>query len=194
MRGKMGGLISFSRPWNKSLLPDNQYFSGRMFQTVLRKKNVIRAACAAAALFLSGDAIAQELDDPVVNRFGQAGLFYSQSAKTLGIGRLVFSAYGNLSLDNNFVDHARAQIKPDTVLLPKASQYNIMPSLAFGIVDFLDFSASLPLYIDNMERYDSLAMGKGYGGVRGGWAIWSCRSNCSCLLVRARESLIWHIF
>jgi outer membrane protein OmpA-like peptidoglycan-associated protein len=131
-------------------------------------KSVIRAACAAAALFLSGDAFAQEPTEPIVNRYGQAGLEYTESAKTLGMGRLAFSAFVDMSLDNSFVQFVNLD-QNNYGLAPKGSQYDIMPSLGFGILTCLDISAALPLYIDNMSRYDSLPPGtKSYGGPQGG--------------------------
>ena len=135
----------------------------------MMRNSVKKAACAGVMLFLFGNAFSQSPSEPIVNRYGQVGLGYTESAKTLGMGRLVFSAFGDMSLDNSIVQFVNID-PPRLNLHPQASQFNLMPSLGFGIVDFLDFSAALPLYIDKMSRYDSMPPSpeKSYGGIQGG--------------------------
>ncbi len=118
-------------------------------------------------LFSTG--AAQSASDPVLTPYGQAGLKYTESAKTLGMGRLAFSAFGDVSLDPTQIQCVNVNAEPNPSygrnLVPQAYQYDLMPALGFGILQFLDFSAALPLYIDNVSRFDPTP---GYGGLQGG--------------------------
>ena len=132
-------------------------------------KSFIKAAIAVVVAFWLGNAFAQSPSEPIVNRYGQVGLGYTESAKTLGMGRLAFSVFGDMSLDNSFI--RLVNLDPLHLnLYPQASQFNVIPSLGFGILNFLDFSATLPLYIDKMSRFDSIPPSpeKNYGGIQGG--------------------------
>jgi|GEM_PF-548477 outer membrane protein OmpA-like peptidoglycan-associated protein len=138
---------------------------------LLSAKEATKAAIVAAfVLVLFTCAKAQSPTEPIINRFGQVGLEYTESAKTLGMGRLVFSAFGDASLDNSMVQLVNLDATHLPVLNPQGSPYDIMPSIGFGILNFLDISATLPLYVDNMSRYDSLPPppDKSYGGIQGG--------------------------
>ncbi len=116
---------------------------------------------------LATGVMAQSPTEPIVNRFGQSGLEYTESARTLGLGRLVFSAFGDASLDNSLAQ--TVNITPAVGgLTPQGGEYDVMPSMGFGILNFLDLSAAFPLYIDRMSRYDSLPGTPGYGGIQSG--------------------------
>jgi outer membrane protein OmpA-like peptidoglycan-associated protein len=109
--------------------------------------------------------------EPMINRLGQEGLLYTESAKTLGRGRLTIGLSGDASLDNSQVDFVLLDNTSPAINLNnvKSYQYSVMPKLGFGIMDFLDFSAMLPLYLDQVSRFDSLKPGnKSFGGFQGG--------------------------
>jgi outer membrane protein OmpA-like peptidoglycan-associated protein len=106
--------------------------------------------------------IAQFEPAPVISLYGQAGLEHTESAKSLGFGRLVIGAHGDMSLDNGFCTKA---VTDDTTLIPSASQYNVYPFLSIGIAKILDFSAILPVYFDNINKS---APDTSFGGVQGG--------------------------
>jgi len=105
--------------------------------------------------------------DPVINRYGNSGIFATHSGRTLEMGRLVFSVNGNMSLDKNFV--GTVIIDSINVIKPKGYLYNLTPALSLGLAPVLDFTAFWPLYIDKVSRFDSLEFGKGYGGIKGGF-------------------------
>lgn len=138
--------------------------------------SVTQRTCTAPAFFLLAAALfagssAQSPDEPIITPFGQAGLKYTESAKTLGAGRLVFSAFGDMSLDASEIDHVNINnLSVDRGLTPKSNQYSLMPALGLGITRILDFSAALPLNIDWTSRYADTIFGhvEGYGGLQGG--------------------------
>ncbi|HMD69122.1 MAG TPA: hypothetical protein VKF42_09615, partial [Chitinivibrionales bacterium] len=156
---------SGARLANYSVLhyPDKSPFSAHQ---------IVSAAAVAiltAALFAGSSA--QSSDEPIITPFGQTGLKYTESAKTLGAGRLVISAFGDMSLDASEIDHVNVNSdKRNWGLTPTSTQFSLMPALGFGITNFLDFSAALPLYIDRVSKYDSLPPLRlaSYGGLQGG--------------------------
>jgi outer membrane protein OmpA-like peptidoglycan-associated protein len=96
---------------------------------------------------------------PIINRTGQAGLFYVQSAKTLGMSRLVANAYANFTADKSFL------VKLDSTDGLHALQIvNLMPSIGYGLTNFLDISAAMPVYWDNLSEIDEPFRG-GFGDV-----------------------------
>jgi outer membrane protein OmpA-like peptidoglycan-associated protein len=107
---------------------------------------------------------AQSESAPVINWYGQAGLEHTESAKSLGFGRLVIGAHGDMSLDDGFC--VRALLDSPHVSLspaPKAYQYSVYPYFGIGVAKILDFSAMLPVYFDRISRYDTL-----FGGIQAG--------------------------
>jgi outer membrane protein OmpA-like peptidoglycan-associated protein len=139
----------------------------RMGQAMVR--NLGRAAifCAAAATGV----FAQFESAPVINENGQGGLEHTESAKTLGFGRLVIGAHGDMSLDNGFltsalVDTGRLNTgRSGVTLTPPVSEYDIYPYMSIGIAKILDFSAMLPVYFDNINKS---ALDTSFGGVQAG--------------------------
>jgi|WetSurMetagenome_2_1015567.scaffolds.fasta_scaffold00509_12 outer membrane protein OmpA-like peptidoglycan-associated protein len=113
---------------------------------------------------------AQAPTEPIITPLGQCGLKYIESAKTLGAGRLVFSASGDMSFDPSQIQFVNVDLTSDTrELVQQNYQYGLVPALGFGITRLLDFSLALPVYIDWTERLDSLGPRKvNFGGLQGG--------------------------
>jgi outer membrane protein OmpA-like peptidoglycan-associated protein len=93
---------------------------------------------------------------PIINRSGQTGLFYTQSARTMGMGRLNINAYGNGSLDSKYI---QSIISGDTLrdfsdddrldyFNPGLATLTSDIALGYGITRFMDFSVFLPIYFD----------------------------------------------
>ena len=134
--------------------------------------NPVFAFAAGIVLGLTSVSPAQSSDEPIVNPSGQVGLKYSESAKTMGGGRLIFSAFGDMGLDNSCIQYVNLPSGPSTYsgFSPLGYQFDIIPALSLGIVNFLDFSAAIPVYMDNVTRYDSLWPGtKSFGGLQAGF-------------------------
>lgn len=95
---------------------------------------------------------------PVINRYGQVGLFYTQSAKTLGLGRLAIGAYGNAASDDNLIQGAYtfSTAESSWVQVPGYSPtirvFDILPSIGYGFTRFLDMSAVMPIYADYLDK------------------------------------------
>jgi outer membrane protein OmpA-like peptidoglycan-associated protein len=124
----------------------------------------------AAELFLVlffSPARAQFESAPVINWYGQAGLEHTESAKSLGFGRFVIGAHGDMSLDQSFLTRAVVDTAHDT-LFPLAYQYSVYPYLSIGVAKILDFSAMLPLYFDKIPVFDYPDYKTSFGGVMGG--------------------------
>jgi outer membrane protein OmpA-like peptidoglycan-associated protein len=98
-----------------------------------------------------------------VNRFGQRGLPQLFSAHTLGVGTMTMGVYGYGSLDQNFIkryeDWNRYDTTFDTLGRPQISLFNVNPFIGIGIADFFDVSATLPLDIDMLGRYQEVGTG-----------------------------------
>jgi len=124
----------------------------------------VRSCIAAGILLalLSSRTFPQFESSPVINWYGLAGLEHTESAKTLGFGRLVVGAHGDMSLDNGFLPIAVVDT-PRRTLTPSAYQYGVYPYMSIGIAKILDFSAMLPVYFDNISTPDT-----SFGGVQGG--------------------------
>jgi outer membrane protein OmpA-like peptidoglycan-associated protein len=104
---------------------------------------------------LSICSIAFGTDNPSINKEGHVGLVSVYSAKSLDKTRLVFTTFADLANDNNYV---RRLILKDTgaekndTIHPISTVFRIQPNLAFGITNFFDISASIPLYFDLIEN------------------------------------------
>ncbi len=108
---------------------------------------------------------------PVVNRFGQVGLFYTHSAMTLGKGRLSAGLHANYSGDRAFLqsvqsmagDSLRDPGDTSSLYQPGLALGALFPSLGYGITHFIDLSATMPVYfdavLDSPHRY-------GFGGLK----------------------------
>ena len=94
---------------------------------------------------------------PVINRFGQSGLVYSQSAKTLGMGRLVINANAAYSGDRHYV----YAVDTDTADNHAFTAINFLPSVGYGITNFLDFAVTMPVYWDQYKQLGSMQGGFG---------------------------------
>jgi outer membrane protein OmpA-like peptidoglycan-associated protein len=95
-----------------------------------------------------------------MNQSGQAGLYRLYSAQTLGFAHLALNLHFDFAYDKNFVksllDTSRYSGQPiDSIprTYPEAAIGNVAPSVTFGILDFLDFSAMLPVYFDVLNYY-----------------------------------------
>ncbi len=97
---------------------------------------------------------------PGSSRLGQAGLFYLQSAKTLGFGRLSVGAHAAGSADNQFIDTVINRSTGDTVTFPGMAAFSLLPHIGYGLTSFLDFSLAMPIYWDHASAL---------GGLRGGF-------------------------
>jgi outer membrane protein OmpA-like peptidoglycan-associated protein len=103
---------------------------------------------------------------PVISPSGQVGLKYAESAKTLGAGRLAFSAFGSFTLDDKFCKLVK--LSDSLVFLP-SNQFNFIPNAGFGVFDFLDVSALLPLYFDLIQKFQDTAFPhRSFGEAQGG--------------------------
>lgn len=108
-----------------------------------------------------------QYDTPLINRYGQTGLFSCQSAKTLGMGRLSVGIYGNYSSHDDFVvsvvdsgtftdnkgsggEWTKSDWK-DYEPSMKISTFNF--SLGYGITRYIDFAVMLPLYIEYINGH-----------------------------------------
>jgi outer membrane protein OmpA-like peptidoglycan-associated protein len=94
---------------------------------------------------------------PIINRSGQAGLFYTQSARTLGMGRININAYGNGSIDRKYMEsisrngYILRDINDDDrvdFFNPLYATFNSDFAIGYGITRFLDFSVFMPVYFD----------------------------------------------
>jgi outer membrane protein OmpA-like peptidoglycan-associated protein len=119
---------------------------------------------------LSAGVLAQFESAPIINWFGQAGLEHTESARSLGFGRFVLGAHGDMSLDNAFctravVDSPHFAVTP----APQSYEYSVYPYIGIGLAKILDFSAMLPVYFDKMPSYDySPEYKTKFGGVQAG--------------------------
>ncbi len=121
---------------------------------MFRKISPLFSILALIALFTSVGAV--EYDTPVVNKFGQVGLIYSHSAKTLGMGRLAIGVHGNLATDDQFVNEVFYIDSTGDTISPNGSFSKIRMStlnfgLGYGLTRYLDFSVMLPLYVEYLE-------------------------------------------
>jgi len=124
---------------------------------------------------------------PIVNRYGQVGLFYTQSARTLGMGRININAYGNGSMDTKYIhsivsstgarDTLRDPADDDRrdYFIPGLATLNSSIALGYGITRFMDFSAFLPVYFDIVSKKNflrdtaDLNDNENLGGIAGGF-------------------------
>lgn len=94
-------------------------------------------------------------DNPSINKDGHVGLVSVYSAKSLGKTRMVFTTIADFANDNNYVKRLilldTGDVKNDT-LHPISTVFRVQPNLAFGITNFFDISASIPLYFDLIEN------------------------------------------
>jgi outer membrane protein OmpA-like peptidoglycan-associated protein len=110
---------------------------------------------------------AQSESAPVINWYGQAGLEHTESAKSLGFGRLVIGAHGDMSLDDGFCVMGWPDARPDTPYVPLSNQYSLYPYFGIGLAKILDFSAMLPIYFDRISKYDT-KYDTMFGGIQAG--------------------------
>ncbi len=128
-------------------------------------RRIIVLSCLTAIFFLTSNIYALYYDTPLVNRYGQTGLFSCQSAKTLGMGRLSIGVYGNVSRHRDFV----ISVVDDTLDVndtnevtntwsktfenPNMTISTLNFSLGYGLSRYLDFAVMLPLYTEFISRY-----------------------------------------
>ena len=119
------------------------------------RKRLISAISVIVCLALLNTSNAVQFDTPLINKYGQTGIFYSHSAKTLGLGRLSIAAYGNVSTHKDFfislVDSADSMIwgeNPDLSTMMSALNF----SLGYGITRYLDFAAMMPIYVEYISE------------------------------------------
>lgn len=99
-------------------------------------------------------------EQPPMNQYGQTGLYRLYSAQTLGFAHLALNLHFDFAYDKTFVksllDSAKypgERLSDIPKIYPEAALGNIEPSVSFGILDFLDFSAMLPVYFDILSYY-----------------------------------------
>jgi outer membrane protein OmpA-like peptidoglycan-associated protein len=107
-------------------------------------------------------------ETPIVNRFGMTGLVSTQSAKTLGKGRLAISAFGNVSQDKKYVE-SMVDLNDTTKKItgPNINQTisALNFALGYGFTPFLDFSIMLPVYAEYLTRLNNTFGGKTLTGI-----------------------------
>jgi outer membrane protein OmpA-like peptidoglycan-associated protein len=171
-------IIQMMRAWRPHLPVNNFSQSGNM--------RIPISVLTAVILSVFSHAFGVTYTSPIVNRGGQAGLFYSMSARTLGMGRININAYGNGSVDSRYIE----SITRDGVILrdrddndhidyftPVYGTINTDLALSYGITRFLDFSVFLPVNFDFIanENYwhqiDSVTIDdtSNIGGLSGGF-------------------------
>lgn len=102
-----------------------------------------------------------EYETPLINKYGQTGIFYSQSAKTLGMGRLSSGIYWNISDHKDFVISViddsiginDINNWEDTLNYPYMIISTLNFSIGYGITRYLDFALMLPLYFESISEY-----------------------------------------
>jgi outer membrane protein OmpA-like peptidoglycan-associated protein len=140
----------------------------------MKKMKIFLQTCACIGLlWQSGGAVTYFA--PVIDASGQVGLFRSQSALTLGMGRLAIGGYGNYSNDPDFI-HSIVGFNPDSnrwsdTLKGYHPDIGLVSSqffLGYGITRFMDFSAAMPVYFDFMSKYSN-GTTDSYGYLQGGF-------------------------
>jgi outer membrane protein OmpA-like peptidoglycan-associated protein len=104
--------------------------------------------------------------NPTINKDGQVGLVSLYSAKSLGKTQLVFTTFADFSNDKNYIKrliHKDLGNEKNDTIHPLSTLFRIQPNIAFGITDFFDISASIPLYFDLIE---SISPQGGFGDLK----------------------------
>jgi len=118
------------------------------------KKIKIWALCVA---MFAGFAVAGEGN---MNYYGQLGVHKTQSAQTLGHGRLGFGTFVDIATGLNTIveDGEFHTLSPkgqdSTFGITNYTGFNIYPFLSFGLSDYFDISLSIPGYIDYLKVVD----------------------------------------
>jgi outer membrane protein OmpA-like peptidoglycan-associated protein len=145
----------------------------------MKKKVGILIASIVCVFTIGFNSSAVTYNSPLINMFGQTGVYRSHSAITLGMGRLAIGGYANYSSDHNFVHQVTGfsnAVFPDSGLWtdtlrgynPDITVVNSQLFLGYGITRFLDFSAAMPIYYDYLSRYSSSTT-EAYGYNQGGF-------------------------
>ena len=105
-------------------------------------------------LTVSAAGVNQAYEVPIINKYGQTGLWNTQSARTLGMGRMVFNLYGNYSGHKDFINEVTTAYEADGTpsdsldAIPEFTMTTLNVALGYGFTRFLDLSVMLPIYID----------------------------------------------
>jgi outer membrane protein OmpA-like peptidoglycan-associated protein len=122
---------------------------------------MIAIVCVISCFFLLTIIFAANYETPTINKFGQTGLIYSHSAKTLGFGRLNIGILGNVSRNDDFL--RSIHMIGDTIFiranLPDRTIGNVNFNLGYGITRWLDFGAMLPVYMDKISGENDYGIG-----------------------------------
>ncbi len=128
----------------------------------------------AVVSFFYVDTDAGLYESPVINKYGHRGLFYSHSAKTLGMGRLSAGLNGTYGMDKKYFKSV-LRSNGDTLLYSDSTLFqpdlHVLTGRAFlgyGLTRYIDLSFMMPLYWEHVEedtRIDSDFDGSvvGYG-------------------------------
>jgi outer membrane protein OmpA-like peptidoglycan-associated protein len=127
------------------------------------KQRITLAVLILLLLAVSTFAVEASKEIPIINKYGQTGLWNTHSARTAGQGRLIVNAHLNYSGHEEFV-RAVTRINPTTGLAYTKGTPNdqhesfadfsmtaINISLGYGITRFLDLSATMPIYVDYFD-------------------------------------------
>ncbi len=124
-------------------------------------KNHVLLISSMMCVCFAGTLFALDYETPIINKYGQTGLFNCQSAKTLGMGRLSIVAYGNYSSHKDFVrwvaddsgDVNDTNNWADTLKSPSYAISAMNFGIGYGITRYLDLAVMLPLYLENIASY-----------------------------------------
>ncbi len=118
-------------------------------------KRAVTVSYAIVGIAFLNNLFAAFLNTPHINKFGQTGIFYSHSAKTLGMGCLSIGTYGNVSSHNDFVVSVTDENDTSWSFRPHMTMSTMNYSIGYGITRYLDFSVMLPLYLEDISHKDS---------------------------------------
>jgi hypothetical protein len=119
-----------------------------------QKTRIIISACfliLSASLTLTM-AVQASSGTPTIGRRSLPGLFYTESAKTLGGGHMVISVNGQFAWDQNYIRSWKANtvVNPQDSAIPFPLIFGLQPGLAIGLGRAVDLSASVPFYFEKL--------------------------------------------
>ncbi len=125
-----------------------------------KQRGAVLFSLVCLALFSSLYAVSYET--PLVNKFGQSGLLFIHSAKTLGWGRLNIGVNGNVSRNEDFLislmQNSPTAVK-DTSSIPDIVIGNINCNLGYGLTRWLDVGVMVPIYFDRIAESSKHSIG-----------------------------------
>jgi len=109
---------------------------------------------ALSVVMLAGFAVAGEGN---MNFYGQLGVHKTQSAQTLGHGRLGFGTFFDIATGLNAIIENEEFYPPSpepALGITNYSGFNVHPFLSFGLSEYFDISIGLPIYVDYLKVAD----------------------------------------